>query len=205
MQFNLAKRLKEDGILKNSLIEIVMELEDYDTNQMVRMLVLLDVFAGKNKNGTIEGITKLAIFDFMLKYPFALYQMIHFEKNSNIHIPQKINIDLQSYEINSIEAKMMKFNFAPWDYKYRRVVSILTSKQLISLKTENKKMNLSITSNGINIVNKLYQNSFYKDLGKKSIIIKRLFGIWSQKKLVERIYTVFPETLQLKTRMDVIK
>jgi hypothetical protein len=203
VKFNLAQRLKEAGTVKNSLVEIIMSLEENDTSQMVRMLILLDCFSGKKKTGTIEGITKLAIYDFLLKYPIALYKMMQYEKELGLNNLPKFDIKLQSYDINSIEAKMMMFNFAPWDYKYRRGVSILTSKQLILLEMDKNKVKISITNKGADVVDKMYSHKTYVDIREKSIIIKRLFGTCSQKKLVNRIYTVFPEILQLKARMDV--
>ena len=52
-----------------TLPEIVNWLEGDDSLHLGRLLILVDVFAGHKGDQTIDGITKLAKLDFLLRYP----------------------------------------------------------------------------------------------------------------------------------------
>jgi len=179
-----------------------MDTDSDDSIQMSRMLILLDVFATRNRNGVIEGINRIAIYDFLLKYPYAFSNFIRRQELS-ITIQNHLTDSLHSYETDSIESKTMKYNFAPWDYKYRRVISILESKRLVDLQIGSKKAILQITELGTELAGKLYAQEQHQIIKEKCKILKRHFSTWSQKRMVEKIYEVFPEILQLKTELDV--
>lgn len=51
-----------------SLIDIVSSLEENEALHLARLLVLLKAFM-KDDQSAIEGITKLAKLDFLLRYP----------------------------------------------------------------------------------------------------------------------------------------
>ncbi|MBZ9688443.1 hypothetical protein G9F72_019115 [Clostridium estertheticum] len=190
--------------MSRNLVETIINIDSDDTNNIVRMLMLMYTFAGRNQTGKIEGITKLAILDFLLRYPVALDKALeNIESQGNKTIYKK-KFKLQSYEVNSIDAKMMKFNFAPWDFKYRRIVHILSAKDLIRINTDGKKTVLVITSKGIDTSNKIKILKDYEYLIVRCSIVKTVFGSWSQKKLIEMIYSTFPEILRVKAEMDVI-
>lgn len=190
--------------MSRNLIETIITIDSDDTNNIIRMLILIYTFAGKNGTGKIEGISKLAILDFLLRYPVALDKVL---ENQELKGNKTINhkrFQLQSYEVNSIDAKMMKFNFAPWDFKYRRIVSILKAKDLIQVNLDGKKTVLRIKSNGIDTAKKIQDLKDYEYLVVRCKIIKSVFGSWSQKKLIDMIYIVFPEILRFKAEMDVV-
>jgi hypothetical protein len=195
---------KEVGKLSRNLIETIINIDSDDTNNIVRMLILLDTFAGRKKNGKVQGITKLAILDFLLKYPAALDKVLEKQEREGNKAINKKRVILQSYEINSIDARMMKFNFAPWDLKYRRIVSILKAKDLIQIDIEGKKIVLGISNKGIDISRKLSDFNNYEYMAVRSRIIKTVFGNWSQRKLIDMMYLTFPEILRVKVEMDVI-
>lgn len=190
--------------MSRNLVETIINIDSDDTNNIVRMLMLMYTFAGRNETGKIEGITKLAILDFLLRYPVALDKALEkLECQGNKTIDKK-RFKLQSYEINSIDAKMMKFNFVPWDFKYRRIVYILKAKDLIHIDTDGKKIVLAITAKGINTSKKIKNLKDYEYLIARCSIVKTVFGSWSKKKLIDMIYSTFPEILRVKVEMDVV-
>ena len=52
-----------------TLPEIVNYLEADDALHLGRLLVLIDTFGGRSGDKQIEGLTKLAKLDFLLRYP----------------------------------------------------------------------------------------------------------------------------------------
>jgi len=188
--------------LNRNLVEAVIKIDSDDTSHIVRIILLIDVFAGKNKTGKIEGIIKLAIFDFLLRYPVALNRALEAQEAQGNKNEKRFK--LQSYEMNSIDARMMKFNFAPWDFKYRRIISILKAKNLIEIEVIGKKSILRITTNGVNAAKRLQHINNYDYLIARCRVIKSLFGNWSQKRLIDMIYKTFPEILTFKVETDVV-
>lgn len=189
--------------MQSNYIKMVMDVNLDNTLDVVRLLILVNTFTNKTKTVGIDGITKLAVFEFLLKYPYSLQRMVEFEQMQNNKIEKPKIVQFDAYEKESIEANMMALNFAPWSYKYRNEISILSAKNLISISTINKKVNIYITENGANVVNTLLKYQFCKDLENRSKIIKALFKCKSTTKLLDRIYQVFPEILESRIEWDV--
>jgi hypothetical protein len=101
------------------LIQAVAETENLDDFHLGRLLVLLaSADARKSTPATkakaVEGITKLAKLDFLLRYPTALERaLIELGRDP-------ADAKVQSRERSSIEAKMVRFRYGPWDARYRR-------------------------------------------------------------------------------------
>jgi len=55
-----------------SLFKTLSALENNDTLHLGRLLVLLGAFSKSEEDSTIEGLTKLAKLDFLLRYPVYL-------------------------------------------------------------------------------------------------------------------------------------
>jgi len=55
-----------------SLFETLASLESNDNLHLGRLLVLLSAFAGNTGSGSVDGLTKLAKLDFLLRYPVNL-------------------------------------------------------------------------------------------------------------------------------------
>lgn len=190
--------------MNRNLVETIININSDDTSNIVRMLMLLNTFSGKKKTGKIEGIIKLAILDFLIRYPVALDRVLEQEEIKGNKKAASKRLVLQSYEWNSIEAKMMKFNFAPWDFKYRKTISILKAKKLVEIDVNSKKVVLGITDKGIKLSNSINEINSYKYLLIRCRILKTIFGSWSQKKLIDTIYFTFPEILKIKSEVDVV-
>ena len=89
------------------LMQAVGELESSDELHQARLLVLLLAFAGESGVGKIEGLTKLAKLDFLLRYPVFLERAVK-KRNASTHLVQ-----LQPHEEMSVESKMVRYRFGP--------------------------------------------------------------------------------------------
>lgn len=189
--------------MESNYIEMIMDVNSDNTLDITRLLILINVFTNKNKTAGIEGITKLAIFEFLLKYPYALQKIVEFEQRQKPKSAKQVNVKLEEYEKESIEAHMMALNFAPWNYKYRNEISVLSAKKLISLSIVKNKVDVCITDEGINVVNDLLKCRFYKDIEIRSKIIKLSFKSYGTSTLINKIYQVFPDILDSRIELDV--
>ena len=54
------------------LVETIAELDAAPELHAARLLVLISAFSGEDHAGSMEGLTKLAKLDFLLRYPVML-------------------------------------------------------------------------------------------------------------------------------------
>ncbi|TDL67426.1 hypothetical protein E2R56_19735 [Rhodococcus qingshengii] len=179
--------------MDQSLLERIIRLDENDELNIIRMLILIDKMAGRNQNQTIDGINKLVKLDFLLRYPVALERAL-MRLNKYKDVPK---IDIQQYERESVETNLMHFNYGPWDSRYRRFLTILEAKGLIAYIISGKTVNVSITQTGHRTVEDISSFSEFQDYVKRSGLIKKHFGSFSSKKLINFFYDVFPEMVTM--------
>ncbi|GIN98085.1 hypothetical protein J6TS1_39550 [Siminovitchia terrae] len=180
--------------MDQSLLERIIRLDENDELNIIRILILINIMAGRNQKQTINGINKLVKLDFLLRYPVALERAL-MELKKDKDIPK---IDIQAYERDSVETNLMHFNYGPWDGRYRRFLTILEAKGLITYTINGKTVNVSITQTGHKKVKDISSFSEFQNYVIRSVLIKRHFGSYSSKKLINFFYEVFPEMVTMK-------
>jgi hypothetical protein len=107
------------------VIKLAASIEDSDEFHVSRLLLLIKACSGKS-NKPIDGIMKLAKLDFLLRYPNCLMRTLsHLGRD-------KWAASIGEQEANTIEAKMIRFRYGPWDKRYRRWIGIMVAKGLAS-------------------------------------------------------------------------
>ncbi len=179
-----------------SLFHTLSGLEANDDFHLSRLLILLGAFSGKDGTGAIEGLTKLAKLDFLLRYPVYLEQALEAKKKSTR------NVEVVDYERMSVESSMVRFRYGPWDFRYRRFINLLVAKGLATVNVKGKTIEVGLTSNGLQAVNALSEDEAFNDTVRRAKLLKTHFN---QKgtHLMKFIYETFPEiaTLRLGERI----
>jgi len=169
-------------------------LDESDYIHMTRLLVLFNVFAGKKGKKSIDGLTKLAKLDFLLRYPLYLEQAL---KERNATQKQIEKIEIKWYEKSSVESKMVRFRYGPWDFRYNRLINQLIAIGLIEIKREGKKIKFFLTDKGFEISNKCIKEENFLDLYKRSQLLRSMLDLTATN-LMKFIYKTFPEIASLK-------
>lgn len=165
--------------------------ENADELHLARILLLLGQ-ADKRSAGSIEGIMKLAKLDFLLRYPNCLERLL-------IALNRKtLKANIQPHERTSIESKMIRFRYGPWDERYRRWIGLLVSRNLAETFHQGRTVHIKLTEKGREIVNKLAELDEFKDLQTRSDEIYKAVGKETATSLKELIYKVFPEIITMK-------
>jgi len=165
-------------------------LDEEDSLHMARILVLLRAFVGTAGTKTFDGLTKLAKVDFLLRYPRYL------EKALAAKGLDKSRARLKDYERNSIESKMIRYNYGPWDPKHRRIVNLLIAKGLVEA-VEGSPTLMRLTPKGFQTANLLCSKESYGDLLERALLLAEFFDM-SGTQLKEFIYETFPEIVSLR-------
>lgn len=108
--------------------ELALLREDLAYHQ-ARILLLVDaVTATHGHQGKVDGLTKLAKLDFLLRYP-ALAPMV-----LDALSPADPRLRLRAEEADdpgSVEAPMIRYKYGPWDDRYYAVIGALVSRDLL--------------------------------------------------------------------------
>lgn len=173
-------------------IEILTDLDEQSVLHKSRLLILLFVFAGKNNKDSIEGITKFAKLDFLLRYPTMLKRALEIKGESTK------GIFIEEHELHSVESEMVRYRFGPWDHRYRQHLSLLAGEGLIKITSEGRKVIISLTDKGFSLGSTLSNDPLLRIYTLRSCILKRHFDLTSTY-LVKFIYDNFPEIVSLNS------
>jgi len=182
-----------------TLLDILADLEERDDLHLSRLLVLLGTFAGKNGTGTVEGLTKLAKLDFLLRYPVCLERALdvrHRQRPAD-NIKPEAEAAVKAHERKNIESAMVRFRYGPWDFRYRRFLNLLVGMGLATVHLQGRTYYIGLTPAGVAAAADLAAKSENADIRLRARTIKRHFNIGGTA-LKEFVYTAFPDIVSLK-------
>lgn len=173
------------------LVRAITAAENNDDFHLGRLLLLL-LAVDNNKSQPIEGITKLAKLDFLLRYPNCLERaLVAVKKGAH-------QAEVQPYERTTIESKMIRFKYGPWDSRYRRWIGLLSARELVNVEIQKRTIMLSLTDKGREVSKLFSEDPNYRDLNLRSQLVFRVFGRMSASRIKDFIYEVFPELETMK-------
>ncbi len=173
------------------MIYLAADIENSDEFHLSRLLLLLQA-CGKKSNKPVDGIMKLAKLDFLLRYPNCLVRVLKELKKDSL--AESIGEE----ERNTIEARMIRFRFGPWDDRYRKWISLLVAKRLAQTYLEGRTVKVVLTEKGLELAKSLGERAEFSDLSARSKIISTIVGNYNATKLKDFIYKVFPEITTMK-------
>jgi len=180
-----------------NLLNTLSILENSDPLHLGRLLVLLGAFAKREESGTIEGLTKLAKLDFLLRYPVYLEKAL-LKKNASLK-----GLNIIEHERKSVESAMVRYRYGPWDFRYRRLINVLVAKGLAYVVIRGKTIQIGLTKEGIDSAEALANQEEFQDIAQRASLLKRYFDIKGTT-LMKFIYETFPEigTLRLGEEIE---
>jgi hypothetical protein len=173
-----------------SLFSVTASVENNDLFHMSRLLLLIDVFATPSGDGSIEGLTKLAKLDFLLRYPANL------ERALSARGAKAEEAQVLDFERNSVEASMVRYKYGPWDFRYRRFINLLVAKGLVHVYLRGRTVHLGITPAGRESARLLAADEIFSTLHERSTLLKRHLDLGATA-LMQFIYRTFPELINL--------
>jgi len=173
------------------LVRAISELDAEPDLHAARLLILISAFSSTDQ-GTVEGLTKLAKLDFLLRYPVMLERAL-VAKNRPTQ-----DVRLEDYERLSVESQMVRYRYGPWDHRYREFLNILIGRGLVTVRGEGRKIVISLTDRGKDLAIELSDNPEFQDYARRSTLLKRHFDIMGTS-LMKFIYDTFPEVVSLRS------
>jgi len=162
-----------------------------------RLLILIR-FCGrpqKSQAGVlpgIEGRTLLAKLDFFLRYPAYLKKacgICGFPATS-----EDLGVSMV-LEAGTVESRMVRYLYGPWDHVYYPALGYLIGKGLIEIEPHRRNEVFRITAEGMRAADQLAALPAYEDLAKRARTLYSLFKTSSGTSLKNFIYENFPEVV----------
>jgi hypothetical protein len=174
------------------IVETVANLDQSRELHLARLLILLNAFMEEGQNKGIEGLTKLAKLDFLLRYPVMLERALQAKGRSTRAV------QLEDHERYSVESEMVRYRFGPWDHRYRENLNLLVAKGLASVSVEGRKVDIILTDSGRTEAKRLAEDELFEQYVRRARLIKTHFDMTATH-LVDFIYNTFPEVISLRS------
>ncbi len=173
------------------LVEIVTALDKDEDVHLARITILLKAFSQPDAPA-IEGITKLAKLDFLLRYPSCL------EKALIARGVSAKNIPVDDFERLTIEARMIRYRYGPWDHRYRRFLNVLVARRLAVVRTDGRTIHIDLTAQGGELADKLIESpGGFSRVYERAVLLRKHLNL-KARALMEFIYEQFPELTSLE-------
>jgi hypothetical protein len=159
---------------------------------VARILLLIDAFT--TPAASLEGLTKLAKLDFLLRYPSFLEQMLR-----GSGIPWPTGQQPSAAEQLAVESRMMRYKYGPWDDRYYAIVGCLLGSGLADSVIGKKRVALRTSPIGRARAEELAKRAAWQVVAQRCRLLKKYFDV-SGNSLKERIYRELPEVVDRPQR-----
>lgn len=161
---------------------------------VARLLILIGICGtpqnNPNKLPAIKGRTLLAKLDFFMRYPNYLEKagnILGFSFNDN-------QLGISSMDaINTIESRMIRYLYGPWDDIYYIAIAYMIGKGIIEPLRPSKVDLFQLTAFGKSVLSELLNDIAFSDLFARGDTIYHLFNNYSGSRLKDFIYLYFTD------------
>jgi hypothetical protein len=180
------------------LIKAAAAIEATDEFHQARLLLLLNAASGRGDDPKpVDGIMKLAKMDFLLRYPNCLARALDaFPATSNSI--RSVEVAIPEEDIDTIEARMIRFRYGPWDNRYRRWLGVLAAKGLVSVWLQGRTVRVAVSRQGRELARSLADRPEFAGLAQRSRVIVTTVGHMGATALKNFVYKTFPELNSMK-------
>lgn len=152
-----------------------------------RLLLLIDTFS--LDEGTLQGRTKLAKLDFLLRYP-RFFNRAMAVRNVDV------KIERDQAEENNIEQRMVRYRYGPWDPAYYALLGALVGRGLITTIPTRNYLGFRTTARGHEIAEQLASTEAWEVVAARAKLLRRTFKTQTGTFLKNWVYDQFPEVTQ---------
>jgi hypothetical protein len=108
--------------------ELALLRDDLAYHQARVLLLVTAVATGGGHQGKLDGLTKLAKLDFLLRYPALASAVLD---DLDIHDPRLHLTEADISEPTSVEAPMTRYRYGPWDDRFYAIIGALVGRGLL--------------------------------------------------------------------------
>ncbi len=181
--------------IRSSIAGSLVTPTEHDEH-LARLLLLVDAFS--EASGKLDGLTKLAKLDFLLRYPAFLEAL-----NESIGLTMPDSIVSRPVEREAVAEPMVRYKYGPWDNRYYSLVGALVGRGLAEYLPGRGVVALRPTVSGGRIASALRSDSSWELLANRISFLVENYDLPGNR-LKELIYGAFPALVaqELRTKID---
>ena len=172
---------------------LVAAREDLAYHQMRVLLLVARVAATPGQQRKLDGLTKLAKLDFLVRYP-ALAPRVLSEldpQDHRLHLSQSPEVDP-----TNVEAPMIRYKYGPWDDRYYPVIGALVGRGLLRYATGRQgSVALTSTPAGRRLADQIADTAPWAEIADRCAAIAAASTGLTGAALKDRIYQHLPELM----------
>ena len=108
---------------------------------------------------------------------------------------ERILPESQKKEDPTVESRMIRYLYGPWDHLYYPVLAYLIGKRLIEVQIRKNTEIFRLTAKGFELAGRMSTESTYSDVAGRAKLVRALFYNFSGTRLKDFIYRSFPEVV----------
>ncbi|MEV1008361.1 hypothetical protein [Streptomyces sp. NPDC049881] len=159
-----------------------------------RILLLISQFT--TPKGGLDGLTKLAKLDFLLRYPAMLERLLPGGEAS-----WPVGAAPTSPERLAVESRMIRYKYGPWDQRYYSVLGSLAARSLI-VYSNSARAEFRATPQGASAASSLAATPEWAVVASRIKLLKRHFNK-SGSALKKIIYDRLPDAVDRPWRTEI--
>lgn len=167
-------------------LERALRREDLAYHQARVLLLVAAVAATKGHAGKLDGLTKLAKLDFLLRYPALAPQVL----DRLDHADPRLHLEVSDFAApTEVEAPMTRYKYGPWDDRYYAILGALIGRGLLRY-TSARKGSVAVvpTPTGRRLASELATSPHWTDVHDRSRAIAEASANMTGSALKDHIY-----------------
>jgi hypothetical protein len=169
-----------------------MRASDAPDYHAARLLILFDAFTLHDEH--LDGLTKLAKLDFLLRYPVMLERLV--ERRRLAWPPM---LEPTAAERQAVESRMVRYKYGPWDNRYYTLLGSLVARGLLTLAGDKTGLQMALTDTGREAARRLAATDEWRTVAERSAFLKLHFDRTGNR-LKTMIYEELPDVVDRPRR-----
>lgn len=157
----------------------------------MRVLMLIHAF------GNVDGLTKIAKLDFLLRYPTLLERLARLLGKASM-----TDVGPSESELIAVESRMVRYKYGPWDDRYYPIIGMLVGMGLIRPTEGRGSASVEITPAGRLLSSQVGVSDEWVIVQHRCQYLKENFDL-SGNALKEQIYRYLPEAVDRPWRVTI--
>lgn len=170
------------------LVQLRRELFQPTLEGEARLLILIQAFSDRPTG--LDGRTKLAKLDFLLRYPAFFVRAMAEEAPEETH-------ELAKDADETVETRMIRYRYGPWDPAYFTLIGRLVARRLVRPVRTKYGIGLIATSEGQRVAERLAATEPWRSTSQRAALLKVYFDK-SGDTLKKFVYKHFPEVTKAR-------
>lgn len=158
-----------------------------------RVLILLRHF-GATGEKPLEGLTKLAKLDFLIRYPTFTERLLE-----NLGANWMLGTEPTDDEREAVESRMVRYKYGPWDDRYYPVLGTLVGLGLVTVGKEGRTLVMSLTDAGAGRAADIASQEEWQQVDRRASFLRTHFNMTGSR-LKKLIYTKLPDVVDRPIR-----